>query len=70
MNSNHKICMTAHKAIIECIALLNALRCYTMEFCWFVLRPAPKANGYFDLLHGLWVWKHYLVHKLVWKPMN
>jgi len=40
MNSNHKICITAQSAIIECIALLNALRCYTNGICWFVLRPA------------------------------
>ena len=47
-------------AIIERVALL-----YSGILLFRAQGPAQGQNGNFDLLHGLWAWKHRFTYKLV-----
>ena len=59
MNPNCKICIIAHKVIIERVALLYS------GIVLFRAQGLRGVNGDFGLLHGLWAWKHYFTYKLV-----
>src|SRR6266496_5881325 len=56
MNLNRKICIVAHSAIIEYVALLQ----------WnSAVAPLRQHDDFFDLLHGFWAWRHCSIYKLV-----